>query len=109
MRISDWSSDVCSSDLRRGVVLAEPSRVERPCAGRLDRHRQPAGASADAVAQDSLGRRAGALRLVRVPGWRSEARRVGKGGVSTCRSRWLPHLAKQKIKRSKTVTINYYK
>src|SRR3546814_15545463 len=37
MRISDWSSDVCSSDLRQRVGLLEPPR--RPRADR--RRRQP--------------------------------------------------------------------
>src|SRR3546814_10220852 len=66
MRISDWSSDVCSSDLRGGV--------ERRCVGggtrdRAERHRPFADAAAP----------------------RSEERRVGKECVSTCRSRWSPY------------------
>src|SRR3546814_8493728 len=28
MRISDWSSDVCSSDLRKGVTLSRPRNAE---------------------------------------------------------------------------------
>src|SRR3546814_6183956 len=62
MRISDWSSDVCSSDLRRGGPLV-PAAVL-------------------AVARRRLG-----LGF----GLRSEARRVGKECVSTCRSRWSPY------------------
>src|SRR3546814_4652391 len=30
MRISDWSSDVCSSDLLRGTVLGRDERVQEP-------------------------------------------------------------------------------
>src|SRR3546814_15943801 len=38
----------------------------------------------------SFGR--GALQLAEgAPRWRSEGRRVGKEGVSTCRSRWSPY------------------
>src|SRR3546814_13060348 len=29
MRISDWSSDVCSSDLDAGIILARPHRLAR--------------------------------------------------------------------------------
>src|SRR3546814_16731760 len=90
MRISDWSSDVCSSDLIRhnpwGVNLfpgsqhteeadtwiihlhlAYPLRRDRPVPNKLCR---------------------GLRRLT----WtRSEERRVGKECVSTCRSRWSPY------------------
>src|SRR3546814_20386795 len=33
----------------------------------------------------------GIIGLIGVRMWRSEARRVGKGGVSTVRSRWSPY------------------
>src|SRR3546814_13497864 len=86
MRISDWSSDVCSSDLFWPVeysalmitlvlvlslVLSGLSYycVERP-ALKL-RHALRAGAKRDIA--------------------RSEERRVGKECVSTCRSRWSPY------------------
>src|SRR3546814_6184521 len=79
MRISDWSSDVCSSDL---------------CLAHADVHDGPAHALADgghadgcvdAVGHgDDPGRR-GAGRLQ--PDARSEERRVGKECVSTCRTR----------------------
>src|SRR3546814_8201119 len=35
MRISDWSSDVCSSDLTLHTVLAEPSEAQRRVIERL--------------------------------------------------------------------------
>src|SRR3546814_2944265 len=99
MRISDWSSDVCSSDLgdagaggeteqaaqpRRlqhgpghggAVVLqpgecAEPDMVDRPADERFDELNHAPGD-------------------VEIP--RSEERRVGKECVSTCRSRWSPY------------------
>src|SRR3546814_5201508 len=67
MRISDWSSDVCSSDLR-ALPFTECDVV---CA------------SADEVAA--------AIHALVVRGARSEERRVGKECVSTCRSRWSPY------------------
>src|SRR3546814_2842949 len=71
MRISDWSSDVCSSDLAgHELQHHEPGRhrdLDRRdgrCGDRDDRKRAQA---------------------------RSEERRVGKECVSTCRSRWSPY------------------
>src|SRR3546814_3696099 len=86
MRISDWSSDVCSSDL-----LAVKRRRPDP----LVRLRSfPAVACPGGYAQD-LGKRIGPLSRENcaVPAlvYRSEERRVGKECVSTCRSRWSPY------------------
>src|SRR3546814_3697304 len=98
MRISDWSSDVCSSDLRglrRSAARFDRPEVGQPVAaqavipvesvdgGVAVRHHQP-----DQVAD--LQRRASwrqgqAAELVR-----SAERRVGKEWDSTCRSRWSP-------------------
>src|SRR3546814_14581671 len=89
MRISDWSSDVCSSDLAQGLVAPAPAhRPRQPPARRAepraDRARQPLRISGGA---GGLGRRGGG-RARRRP--RSEERRVRKECVSTCRSRWSP-------------------
>src|SRR3546814_5186897 len=90
MRISDWSSDVCSSDLgqvrRAGVVPAH--RVARP-----------RGAARAGDADCSAQRRGRGLHhawllittTTREEEHRSEERRVGKECVSTCRSRWSPY------------------
>src|SRR3546814_12713129 len=86
MRISDWSSDVCSSDLLpRHLSLfcggtAAPEAWLRP-----DRRR------ADALRRALRARHPG-RQLVGIT-WRSrsEERRVGKECVSTCRSRWSPY------------------
>src|SRR3546814_14622098 len=89
MRISDWSSEVCSSDL--GVA----SRAERREAAlapmieqglRHDAARRIAGAEEEDV--EWLGH-----HLSRSA--RSEERRVGKERVSTCRSRWSPYHEKK--------------
>src|SRR3546814_8969175 len=82
MRISDWSSDVCSSDLAdhvgaglqlRALLVVIDAAVDQ---GEL---------------QPEVG---GELHRVLVDldrQLRSEERRVGKECVSTCRSRWSPY------------------
>src|SRR3546814_10204465 len=72
MRISDWSSDVCSSDLPGEHRQTHPDIARRSC--RTSGHLAwPDRSSAVPQAQ------------------RSEERRVGKECVSTCRSRWSPY------------------
>src|SRR3546814_10919721 len=95
MRISDWSSDVCSSDL----VLQE-------CRDRQAQHGLSPQRRVDRVGRAALKRTArpfhGCLSLttigchgvnpvVRTDVVSSAERRVGKEGVSTCRSRWSPY------------------
>src|SRR3546814_5143507 len=75
MRISDWSSDVCSSD------LFAPSRR---AASFYRRPRQWDDLHLVMVGRQRHDRRADV-------GARSEERRVGKECVSTCRSRWSPY------------------
>src|SRR3546814_2650271 len=83
MRISDWSSDVCSSDLRARL------RAEGYPEDLLDAY-LPGGM---AMASDSAPSRTvfDAMRALGVTDSRSEERRVGKECVSTCRSRWSPY------------------
>src|SRR3546814_11904293 len=102
MRISDWSSDVCSSDLitaegLMGQVLHGSAKTTHAVRGELQR-------SQASVA--SLAKRFG-INEKTVIKWRkrqsgedmpmgpkerrstrSEERRVGKECVSTCRARW---------------------
>src|SRR3546814_10073159 len=93
MRISDWSSDVCSSDLRGQDIVA--GAVEDAVdAGDLVRGRALAHALDDRdAARDRRFIFERHARLFRQPGevQRSEERRVGKECVSTCRSRWSPY------------------
>src|SRR3546814_19428502 len=107
MRISDWSSDVCSSDLPEGLLVAhhaghaEAAEVHAvvgalaadqaqalPLAlglvvGQRDLQRGVARLGAGIGEEDvvEVGRRHR----------RSEERRVGKECVRTCKSRWSPY------------------
>src|SRR3546814_5304621 len=74
MRISDWSSDVCSSDL-----LAAHQAAAIP------------GTFLYCVHCQFAGRPAPSPYLFYLVHDRSEERRVGKECVSTCRSRWSPY------------------
>src|SRR3546814_20896239 len=88
MRISDWSSDVCSSDL--AVVVAaflrfDPDLAVGPAAGKFLHQVERLG-------QHVIGRHGGERRHVEAAGaLRSEERRGGKEGVSTCSSRGSPY------------------
>src|SRR3546814_3314872 len=88
MRISDWSSDVCSSDL-----VNDPQSA-RACVDYLGALLTAAGSRppADYPPSHSADGRVEFVRsdfasLLQ----RSEERRVGKECVSTCRSRWSPY------------------
>src|SRR3546814_16756088 len=125
MRISDWSSDVCSSDLssrklfahRRALRFVDDCAVIRlfyqlrkgrkkvvaPC-GLFDKHIPQIGLvsltfqiaeSAKAV-QGAGDHGLGNIKPGRQAGDRSEERRVGKECVSKCRSRWWPIHEKKK-------------
>src|SRR3546814_4653591 len=87
MRISDWSSDVCSSDLPLKGIRAY---TDEPLVS-IDLNHNPASSTVDSLETAVLEG-----KLVRVVSWydnewRSEERRVGKECVSTCRSRWSPY------------------
>src|SRR3546814_14830045 len=101
MRISDWSSDVCSSDLGFLLwderVLFHAIAVQRGPGKQHERDRCRDGhenadqdlvgdktARGDAEEEDRGGHDAAGSPT------RSEERRVGKEWVSTCRVRWSP-------------------
>src|SRR3546814_18101645 len=99
MRISDWNSDVCSSDLQPVTLMP---LVESVC----DQPHQIVGGGNEhpeysvvlsftrigcrhrlyAAGPAAFSRRHTAARRRR-----SEERRVGKACVSTCSSRWAPY------------------
>src|SRR3546814_19807240 len=110
MRISDWSSDVCSSDLtlmmgygydpmlsegslKPPVFLTSTFAFESAAAGK--RHfegitgKRPGGAEGLVSSRFN-----GPNQEILEARLRSAERRVGKAGVSTCRSRWSPSLQK---------------
>src|SRR3546814_13628935 len=112
MRISDWSSDVCSSDLHDGDALpGAPEHRFNAAASygiplgrglltlRGDIYYQ--SESENALSLNPKFRRTldgftllNASATWSLDAWdvtRSEERRVGKECVSTCRSRWSPY------------------
>src|SRR3546814_14816995 len=109
MRISDWSSDVCSSDLfvfrlQLGTTDGAMAPRHRFAGRRLRPGRGPK--------RQRQSVRSGVLRRIAVftfergaAAWtisRSEELRVGKECVSTCRYGWWPyHYKKNKNKKRK--------
>src|SRR3546814_12194279 len=111
MRISDWSSDVCSSDLfpdkvdtanRREHKHVEPDH-SAPKAG----NRRPIAARGNVLVQRfsawlaRTGVSPNLISMMSIVFARSEERRVGNECVSTCRSRWSPY----HLKKKSTTTI----
>src|SRR3546814_14170421 len=105
MRISDWSSDVCSSDL--GIFTADPKKDAS--ATRYD----------EVTYDEALGKRLGGVpdlgRAVAGGGARgqqrprSEERRVGKECVSTCRSWLSPYTSKKNIRHTHFVAYRHHR
>src|SRR3546814_18620353 len=96
MRISDWSSDVCSSDLewvdyfrtnreRMRALTTELLAAEEP------EPRPLVTLTAWEPDADEALVAAMLYPYSDLPEDRSEERRVGKECVSTCRSRWSPY------------------
>src|SRR3546814_21101733 len=104
MRISDWSSDVCSSDLPESVgypgyhppidrFLGAPVLVRGQAFGHLylgKRATDDAFTTTDQALVEALARAAGVI-IDNARAYRSEERRVGKECVSPCRSRWYTY------------------
>src|SRR3546814_20413546 len=97
MRISDWSSDVCSSDLAAGGSSAPNHQI--PDFAHIF-HREPDALTPEpAVLHPAIGHIVDAVGGYVVDddaADRSEERRVGKECVSPCRSRWSPYHEKKK-------------
>src|SRR3546814_13677690 len=118
MRISDWSSDVCSSDLlaaeREAFTRFEYTVFRAEFIDRYAKENQPsswkqtesslkeldvdfAGKRIDRIERDAIDRAIDRLKKrnkyapLAAHKARSEERRGGKGGVSTGKSRWWPH------------------
>src|SRR3546814_6222285 len=86
MRISDWSSDVCSSDLFIQFLRCKLFRVH------LEELKVMFSHFSIFMMQSVLNKR-NLFPWANLTGRqkRSEERRVGKECVSTCRSRWSPY------------------
>src|SRR3546814_14900277 len=103
MRISDWSSDVCSCDLRSRLVDCRRRMNLLPLGAAalagtvypIDRHYVAELLGFDGVTENSLDT------------VRSEERRVGKECVSTGRSRRSPYYYKKKILIHRNTTTPY--
>src|SRR3546814_13910722 len=98
MRISDWSSDVCSSDLQDVKSFVDDTRAATESstilgspAECITRLRALEDAGVDYVLFNDPWGGVDRLRLFAEKVMRSEERRVGKECVSTCRSRWSPY------------------
>src|SRR3546814_3239548 len=85
MRISDWSSDVCSSDLTS--ACARPAHSIRFHV-HWTAQSSEGGYRSSSLGSPGVGTKS---RLGTTAENRSEERRVGKECVSTCRSRWSPY------------------
>src|SRR3546814_3361604 len=81
MRISDWSADVCSSDLR-DQPQGQPRHRQAPSEAVGQDRPEGAGCHGPGAADQLLAAELGEQIV------RSEERRVGKACVSQCRSRW---------------------
>src|SRR3546814_15985446 len=111
MRISDWSSDVCSSDLAKGrlyftanrntpieqqlyaIDIARPNQLTQLTENGWTNGASMDGAASRIVVSRSKTDHPAQVYLADAAGKRiarSEERRVGKECVSTCRSRWSP-------------------
>src|SRR3546814_18540063 len=118
MRISDWSSDVCSSDLRMHELFHPAGRhsfrTARGSVAKIVKLEHACGDWTDGTMTDFKWRHFQGDVILWAVRWycrypisyrdleemlaergisvdRSEERRVGKEGVSTCRSRWSPY------------------
>src|SRR3546814_17168633 len=119
MRISDWSSDVCSSDLLRGMGETATDRNRRRGLTRRATLLRAAALYEEAHA-DADGRVPASFDILYLTGWaphapqpqalrpgsaaarladRSEERRGGQGGVRSCDTGWSAEPSKKKKKK----------
>src|SRR3546814_15742502 len=96
MRISDWSSDVCSSDLQVTLTAGNDHRQrhdhDQQLADHAERHVRPVAdrIEADLEVRVTEGQDEYRGDLDDQP-VRSEERRVGKECTTTCGSPWAPY------------------
>src|SRR3546814_18361061 len=104
MRISDWRSDVCSSDLTEHLranpafAAAIDPVLREELTDVMERMHAVMAESEQAINAARSANKRIATAIVNAvqahqsesAGYRSDARRVGQECVSTCRSRWAP-------------------
>src|SRR3546814_5817062 len=106
MRISDWSSDVCASDLRKllcAIAAVAGVLIAGPGPSLADPYKDESGHGRGEHKEEyRYGYRSGEEKYEWKSGnckyerkrgggsYRAEERRVGKGCVSKCRCRWEP-------------------
>src|SRR3546814_19428878 len=99
MRISDWSSDVCSSDLVWPVLVQGEGAAQQVAAAIRGFNALPEQGRLPRPDLLIVARGGGSLEdlwafneeiVVRAAAERTEERRVGNACVSTCSSRWSP-------------------
>src|SRR3546814_11491626 len=95
MRISDWSSDVCSSDLPQPYLVilrrhCDALSIDLPLPT-ITANGNHLGLAEPRLTPFVLAQAGGGTAR-----GRSAERRVGKECVSTCRSRWSPYHSKKK-------------
>src|SRR3546814_6998740 len=91
MRISDWSSDVCSSDLTLSLMVSD--FLSRVCVAYVSKDVPSLKelCQADKTVDDAYAQILDTIIIALANHPRSEERRVGKECVSTCRYRWSPY------------------
>src|SRR3546814_14007316 len=113
MRISDWSSDVCSSDLSAvdplGAGQVDAWRPPSPERARPSCRRRSPGCSASCCWPPASSPTADRGLPSSPARPRSAERRVGKECVSTCRSRWVPYHEKQNNIKTPDIHLSYSK
>src|SRR3546814_12856361 len=104
MRISDWSSDVCSSDLANEELERDVKQLDEEVIAVFESYEWPGNLRElkNVVKRMVLLTQGDIVQVSALPedmvqslknniNSRSEERRVGKECVSTCRSRWSPY------------------
>src|SRR3546814_18493300 len=94
MRISDWSSDVCSSDLQGMMDKEWKEEKEKEKRNRLKKEEKKLFKGERKAMKEKEKSEKKKLKKQQ----RSEERRVGTECVSTCRSRWSPYHYKKNIR-----------
>src|SRR3546814_12639112 len=110
MRISDWSSDVCSSDLIMDLWVRE---------ARLFKYGSGTGTNFSSLRGEEEGlsgggKSSGLMSFLKIgdraagaiKSGRSEERRVGQECVSTCRSRWSTYHSKKNTQKESSTKDN---